>query len=174
MALLTTGEGSLEIPDFVVAAVTRNAEFRAELVAAFLDSAGVVCRSEDGQPSSCGLSADTLLELGGILQLAYWERHGFRPDLPDRLPAYREAVASFAKRAAERANGEKFHPMKELSEQVFCVWFGHFAWDGREILQADMVLGDLDEDQLIDVMANLLWSHRHHAQRDSNKSTDNI
>ena len=172
MALLTTGEGSLEIPDFVVDAVTRNAEFRAGLTAAFLDAAGLVGESQYDHPRSCGLSADTLLELGFVLQLAYWELHGFRQHLPDEVPLVREAATSFAKRAAERAGGGEFRRSEELSNQVFDIWWRRFAWDGREILQADVVLGDIDEDQLIDVMAKFLWDHRHDIQQDSDKTVN--
>jgi hypothetical protein len=147
----------------VVDAVTRNAEFRADLTAAFLEVTGLAPRSQDGQPRSCGLSADTLLELGAILQLAYWELHGFRQHIPEEVPDFREAAIALAKRASERAHGGDLQPLEELSQKVFAVWLRHFAWDGRENLQADVVLGDFDEDKITDVMANFLWTHRHDA-----------
>jgi hypothetical protein len=165
MALLTPGEGSIEVPDFVVTAVIRNAEFQAELTVAFLDATELACKPRDGQPRPCGLPADTLLELGAVLQLKYWELHGFRPCLPEELPTFREAAIALAKRATERANDGKRPPSEELSQQVCSVWLRHFAWDGRESLQADMVLDDVDEDKLVDAMADFLWSHRHDVQR---------
>ena len=172
MAVLTTGDGSLDVPDFVINAVARNAEFRAELTAAFLNAAGLVGKSHDGHVRSCGLSADALLELGFVLQLAYWELHGLRSHLPEELPRVGEAATSLAKRAAERASGGEFRRSEELSNQVFGVWWRRFAWNGRELLQADVVLGDIDEDQLIDVMAKFLWDHRHDIQQDSDKTAN--
>jgi hypothetical protein len=37
----------------------------------------------------------------------------------------------------------------------------HFAWEGLDLLQADFILGDVDEDAFADLLAEFLWSHRH-------------
>ena len=37
----------------------------------------------------------------------------------------------------------------------------HFAWSGPELLQADAVVDNLDEDEFIDLLAKFVWTHRH-------------
>ncbi len=163
MATLAVSEGSDAVPDFV-AAVIRNAEYVADLTGTFLDATGLCPKSADGT-RSCGLSAASLLELGAILQLGVWERNGFRPFLPDDLPSYREAATNFARRAEVRQRTGRTSGTGELRKKLFFTWLRQLAWHGQEILQAEVLVGEIDEDSLVDAMADFLWNHRHNAQR---------
>ncbi len=48
-----------------------------------------------------------------------------------------------------------------LSGRVLQVWIDNFAWDGPELLGADIVVGHVDEDVFVDVMAEFVWKYRH-------------
>ncbi|MEA1951730.1 MAG: hypothetical protein U9N87_10120, partial [Planctomycetota bacterium] len=54
----------------------------------------------------------------------------------------------------------------------FCgnrAWMRHFAWDGPDILHAECVLGDVDEEQFAQVLADFVWQHRHQLSKLINK-----
>jgi hypothetical protein len=48
-----------------------------------------------------------------------------------------------------------------LSLKVLRVWTEQFAWEGPDTLGADIILGDVDEDEFAAVLADFLWQHRH-------------
>jgi len=48
-----------------------------------------------------------------------------------------------------------------LSRWILQVWLDKFGWDARAILHADVVVGEVDEDGLVEALARLLWEHRH-------------
>ena len=39
--------------------------------------------------------------------------------------------------------------------------YNSFAWEAPRILQAQIVIGAIDEDALVDALADLVWSMRH-------------
>jgi len=47
-----------------------------------------------------------------------------------------------------------------LSPRVLRVWVEQFAWDGPELIGADVVVGDFDDVEFVDVLAELIWKHR--------------
>jgi hypothetical protein len=54
---------------------------------------------------------------------------------------------------------------RALTFRVFTLWLERFAWSGRELWDADLVLGDAEEDELVEVLAALLWAHRNSSFR---------
>jgi hypothetical protein len=148
-------EGTQQINSVVLAAVVRQAHRQAELTAAVLKAWGLA----EGKASP--LPAGFLLELGAVLELGLWERQGVRPYLTADLPSYREAADELGARASKGPVEFEVPGSVRLWPQVLRVWLEQFAWDGPEALGADLLVGQVDEDALVDVLAEFLWQHRH-------------
>jgi hypothetical protein len=149
-----TREGLLVVSEQQIQAVVRHAGRQADLTAAALDETGLF----PDRPTV--LPAGFLLELAAVLELGLWERQGLRPYLDIDLPTYREAadeLAARAKRGFAEFDGLDATP---LSHRVLQAWMQHFAWEGPDLLQADFILGDVDEDQFANVLADFVWQHR--------------
>ena len=153
MVTFQTSEGPLVLPDITVQAVARRAERLADLTGGFLQSSFPT-------PGEVKLPAAVLLELAAVLELGVWERQGLLEHINTDLPTYREASNQLAARCAkgsaefERTNAAPF------SQQMLCIWLEHFAWEGPEILGADMVVGEVEEDVFLDLLAEFAWTHR--------------
>ena len=140
----------------LVQAVARHAQRQADLVANFLRASGACKDSEEIQ-----VPGAALLELAAVLELGVWERCGIRPQLVVDVPSYREAAEQFAARCMKGADEFKGEDATPLARRVLLVWIEHFAWDGPDTLGAEIVLGDVDEDRLVEVLAEFVWRHRH-------------
>ena len=155
MVTSSTCEGTLRVPDALVQAVTRHAERQADLTGTYLRASGLCPEGEVRLPAAA------LLELAAVLELGVWEMRGLRAHLGVDLPSYRQAAAQFAARCMkgpEEFEGEDAAP---LSLQVLRVWTERFAWEGPDTLGADIILGDVDEDEFAEVLADFLWQPRH-------------
>lgn len=151
--LLDTSEGAVEVSPFLLNAVVHNAERMAILTSAVLDAAGF--------PSDApSLPRNFLLEWGAVLQLGMWELQGIHRHAELGLPTYTEASSELAARAAKGPGAFDGPEATPLSRHVVRVWLEEFAWQGWELLQTDVVVGDVDEDAFAEVMADFLWSHR--------------
>jgi hypothetical protein len=155
MVTLNTSDGPLHLPDELVGALVRRAERQADVTADWLKAAGLFRSGPPRLPAAC------LLELAAVLELGIWERHGLRGHLEVDLPTYREAADQLAARCMK--GPAEFHGPNAtpLSLRVLRVWMEHFAWEGPDLLQADVVVGDLDEDVFIDLLAEFVWTYRH-------------
>jgi hypothetical protein len=147
-------EGSLRLPDAMVLAIARHAEREADLTAAFLRATGLY----ESEPPK--LPAAFLLELAAVLELGLWERRDLRRHLDVDLPTNRQAADQLAARCAKGPKEFDGPNAAPLSRQVLRVWVERFAWDGRELLAAEVVLGDVNEDDFIDLLAGFVWEHR--------------
>ena len=83
------------------------------------------------------------------------------PHLKAGLPAAKVASKELAKRVQKGPAEFEGKNAARLSFQVLKVWIEQFAWNGQELLHADVVVGDVDEDEFVDVLAEFLWTHRH-------------
>jgi hypothetical protein len=154
MVTSSTCEGTLRVPDALVQAVTRHAERQADLTGSYLRASGLCPEGEIRLPAAA------LLELAAVLELGVWEMRGLRTHLDVDLPSYREAAAELAARCMkgpEEFGGEDATP---LSVRVLRVWTEHFAWDAPEMLDAEVVFGDAEEDDFVDLLAEFVWAHR--------------
>ena len=152
---------SMETGAPVIQAVARNAEHQAILVAAFLNQVDPLLK-RDGLPSvATGFPAGYLLELGAALTLGYWNRKGLLAFLPSDLPAYADAVAELKSCAVIGRFQLLDCIASHLVRQVRQTWLERFAWEAPNLLQADFVLGDVDEDVLVEAVAEFLWVNRH-------------
>lgn len=155
MVAFAASDGSLELPDPLVRAVVRHAHRRAEWTIVALDATGLF-ESEAPQ-----LPAGFLLELSAVVELAVWEHHGLREHLDVDLPTSQEALANLAARTLKGPTAFEGPNPAPLSSRVLQVWVERFAWDGPELLGADVVVGDFDDDELVEVLAELIWTNRH-------------
>ncbi|MEN6407488.1 MAG: hypothetical protein ABFC77_13585 [Thermoguttaceae bacterium] len=158
-ASIQTNTGSLELPHLQIQAIVRNAERRAELTVAKLDDWGY------RESKSCHLPPAFLLELSAVLELGLWERQAFRHYLNTDLPTFEEAKVQLAGRAFKGPAEFASPNASPLSEAVLRVWIEQFAWKGPELLQAEVLVGPVDEDEFADVLAAFVWQHRHELSR---------
>ena len=47
-----------------------------------------------------------------------------------------------------------------LCRKTFQFWKNHIAWCGPAIVEAEVVLGEMDENKCLDLIAEYLWDHR--------------
>lgn len=154
MAILAPKDGILSAPVALIHGMLLLAERQAELTALWLDAVGHPASKPLGVPPAF------LLELGAVLQIGQWELTGAFNFLTDELPSYREAADELSARA-QRGPSE-FHDLNaaQLSRRVMVAWLRRFAWHGPTIIGADIVLGDCNEDDLVEQLAQFLWRNR--------------
>ncbi len=163
MAHLSIPEADSGLTAEFIEAIIRQALLDADRVAWFL----IQRRSVGDQlvPPPNLWSGRFLLELAGALRLACWEQLGIWVHRAAGLPTAHQALI-------EVLQSPGSDPISTgsatLSSQVFILWIRHFAWSSLAALDADLILvGDVEEDRLLDSIADLLWSQRHHWHSES-------
>ncbi len=152
--IIETPHGPQTIPRDQFFTIVRNAEYQADLTAATLREIGLPMENLQ-------LPGNFLLELGAVGQLHVWELRGLTPHLKGGLPTADVASQELAERAQNGVSEFEGKNAAPLSRQVLKVWIEQFAWNGQDLLQADVVVSDVDEDEFTDVLAEFLWTHRH-------------
>lgn len=160
MALYSTSDGAIELPDFAVDAAARYGKRLAKLTGDFLRRSGFCPQLKDGELGSCGLPADVLLDLGSLLLLRTWHENRLCEFLSADVPSLEDAGSAFVQQLADVVRGNSSF-LSRLDQVVFANWVQSVAWDGPLELQADLVVGEIDEDTLVDAIAELIWPHRH-------------
>ena len=161
-----------EVHPALVAAVAENAERQAVMVAGLLDALDPRLKEAGFPTGAAGLPAEFLLELGALCQLTLWEGERLRDYLPPELPTAQQAKADFHYRATNAPDSFQSRPTGMLPTQIMQVWLERFAWAAPNLLQADIVLGDADEDALVDALAQFLWDHRHDDSTSEGQQTE--
>jgi hypothetical protein len=157
---IETSEGLLVVSDQEIRAVARHAEYKAHLTAAVLDATGLF-----PERPIC-LPAGYLLELAAVLELGMWERQGLRPFLNCDLPTFREAADALLARANRGpAAFDSPDDSSSLSSRLLRVWMKSFAWDSHEFFATNIVLGEVDEDQFVELMTQFVWKNRRELSR---------
>lgn len=149
------------LPPELLSAVHRNAEFQAALTVACLDDLDQRVR-DAGHAEGCQrLPWAFLLELAAVAQLNYWEFQGLRGLLPSEVPSAAEASSDLYRRTT--TDPGQFYNGNEtpLARQVMQIWIEHFHWLEPGLVQAEIIVGHADEDQMIEALAQLLWQNRH-------------
>jgi hypothetical protein len=151
-----------QFPPELIQAVARDAAADAERVVLFLDALGLRSAGEGAAP--IGLPAYFLVGLWTALRLQTWEERGVRAHREAGLPSAREALREVARsiRAPEPLV-VKERAANELACRVLAVFVERLAWDGPLLLDADLELGEANEDALVGALADFLWAHRHDA-----------
>lgn len=136
------------------ASLIAHAERSAELTAATLDATGLFPKRPILLP------ANFLLEFAAVLQLGIWEERGLCRRLDADLPTFSQASKALADRAANAWAEFLGADAAPLHEKILSVWSEQIAWQAREILDADVVLSDVNEDAFADLVAEFIWQHR--------------
>ena len=96
-----------------------------------------------------------LLRLGAALRLLMWESKGFSfhraAGLPDAHQAIRNAIGALNAPATDPTG---------FCVPVLRLAIDRFAWNGPRELGADIALGEASEENLLEALADFLWSHR--------------
>jgi hypothetical protein len=154
----------LQMPPELRAAIVRNAERQAEATAVFLRAIDLRLRQDGHRDGARGFPSSFLLELGALCQLVYWEQQGLRAMLPASVPRYAEAVADLQRRVASEPGQLYASTGAALSRQLLHVYATHFHWLAPDLIDAEIVIDQLDEDEVIESLAKLLWSQRNASQ----------
>ena len=96
-----------------------------------------------------------------MIELVFWERGDLCRHLPVDLPSSREALEQLKNRSRQGATAFADPDDTPLHNQVLRVWTEHFAWDAFEHTGVEMVIGEVDEESFVDLMAEFLWENRH-------------
>ncbi|HCO27067.1 MAG: hypothetical protein CME31_22420 [Gimesia sp.] len=153
--LFETSEGEIELADSLMVAIARNAEVTADLIVEVLK------RMFPGEPpENIRLPANYLLELGAVLLIGYWEFNGILAHIEAGLPSNAEASINLSERAQKGPSEFVGDNTTPIQKQVQNYWIHNLAWDGPSLMSTEMVVGEIDEDQFLDLTAEFLWQHR--------------
>lgn len=147
-----------EYPAELIRFATDEAGRDAAEVAVFLAAAGLA-------PPPGGtrdLPPGVLLDLGAVVRLRRWEAAGYAPHVEAGLPTASEALNHVINALIGAAkNRAALGTAGALGRTVFDLAVARFAWTARPDLGADVVLHAVDEDALVEALAQFLWAHRH-------------
>lgn len=145
-----------ELLQCIKANAERDAEAVAEFLRRFFSMAGT------GKPP-IKLSAAFLVGLGFALRLVTWEDQGHRIHLEEGLPPALDVTRNVIQLAAAGAalKSERESAFIELVARVQHLSIHRFAWEAPSILGSQMVLGEVDEQALVDALARFVWDRRH-------------
>lgn len=130
------------------------------LFVAYLRQHGLLEPDSDGRRPVDVVPPGVLLELAALLQIENWHNSGLGSLLGDAIPSIADADREFEQRTMEGPNAFALSRGWPLVCAVVDVWLDRLAARGAEILGAEVVLSDLDEDLLIEGVAQLLWNNR--------------
>jgi len=147
-----------DVPSELIRAVADGADRDANLVVQFLEALSQTPAGSLLAKRPLHLPADFLLRLGASLRLFCWEQSGIAIHRRMGLPSARQALRNVFQSLAD--------PQVAAQADDVCLWVvvlstEAFAWAGRAELDAELLLGDMDEDSLVDALAEFLWTHRH-------------
>jgi hypothetical protein len=146
----------------LIEAVVRDAQFMADLTAGFLDRLGALPPLKQRRKAPVALPDGFLLELAAVLRIGLWERAGLRDrlglDLPPADQVLDDLVARFTQVPVEM---RPERTCAGIVMDVFRTTLDRLAWGGRGELHADVVLGEHDDELLLEALADVLWEQRH-------------
>jgi hypothetical protein len=144
--------GIAEFPREMIAAAEADADRDADRVIEFLNAIGLGATPENPQP----LPANFVLRLATGLRLLAWEALGYSLHRDAGLPAaqdvIRDAFCSLLKPAASA---------RDLDVAVMRLSLERFAWSGRSLLDAEIMLDLFNDEAALDALAEYLWATRH-------------
>jgi hypothetical protein len=144
-------------PNELIAVVARGGERTAESTIELLTMLGF---PRPGAGEHYRLTAAFLAGLGIALRLHAWEMAGLHVHRDAGLPRARELLDEVIKHtvASKADTGDGF--VRSLLPKFLEVTKKRLAWGGKPLLGADVVLGNPDEDALLDALARLCWACR--------------
>ena len=155
---IPTKNETLTIAECQVHAVLRRADESAMRLHETLKAMGFL--PEDGEGQQATFPKGFLLELSAVLQLAAWEYKDQRHHIDAGLPCFDEAAEDLKNRA-ETAPAD-FHQLASatLHKRVLSFCLENISWQGLDYLGTDVFVGEIDEEALLDGLAEFLWANR--------------
>lgn len=144
-------------------AANDQASFTSPLLIAVLNLASRLANSFANCLLQCGIAPETYqapqaftLEVSALLQLAEWERSGISGFIPG-LPTTQHAREDFLERL--KSNPRSFDVLAGavLMRRVLQAFASSCSWDSRDAFDADIVVGEIDEDLLAEKLASLVY-----------------
>jgi hypothetical protein len=161
-----TSAPAADLPVYLTLTLAQEAERDADRVVVYLDSFLRHIPGVDASASRYNFPSWFLFELAAALRLYLWEHNGIRAHLDAGLPTADEAIQAVFRRLND-VGTPTATDHAPLSSQVLRLFVERFAWFGQPDLAADMLLGEAIEDELVDVLAKLIWTHRADLRRRS-------
>jgi hypothetical protein len=155
MAAVSSATAVTDLPNDLADAVHRQAELDADRVGRLLTRDRI-----DRDKGSVSVPQWLLFELAAALRLEQWEKDGISVHVEAGLPSARQALAGVYQALLDQLKRAQFRHDTPLLFQVNALFAERFAWRSRADLDADLLLGGVDEEELVDVLARLLWIHR--------------
>jgi hypothetical protein len=153
-----------EFPSELVATITQHAVCDADSVGLFITELfGIVGREKGLARVQLRFPAWFLLELAAVLRLLAWEQDGVLMGLVARFPPWREALSHVFARLAASTRKSTERGDTPILLGVIGLLVEHFAWTGQADLGAEFILGEAEEDDLVNAVAEFVWAHRHPA-----------
>ena len=147
------GNSPAELIQFVNDEMTRDAE---ELVALFAE---VGLAPPPGETR--GFNPGILLDLGAYVRLRRWEAAGHTVHTEAGLPSANTALGFICDLlCAANVDPAELSRAGRLYSVVHDLTVSRFAWAARQELGADVVLNIIDEDTVVEALAQFLWKHR--------------
>ena len=104
-----------------------------------------------------------MVDLAAALRLLAWEQAGLDPKAVARLPSARTALLNVLLSLKQSSIGlNEAVGSGSLIQNVMGAFIDHFAWCAGAELHADVTLGEVDEDAILEALADFLWAHRPH------------
>jgi hypothetical protein len=152
-----------QYPPDLIQAVAQNAADDADRVGQFLTEIGLrPAAAGAAPPAPVRLPTFFLVGLGATLRLLAWEQRGLHAHRDAGLPSAREAISQVVRAVTgPEPILEKEQAASQLALRVLAFFVESLAWNGRAILDADVELGEAEEEPLVDALAQFLWTHRH-------------
>jgi hypothetical protein len=108
-----------------------------------------------------------LLDLCTGLCLLYWEDCGVTVHRDAGLPSATQLIHEAFAGLRLREDANRWSHAVQLFHDVMGLFVEHIAWHGHAELGGEFVLGQVNEDALVDVLARFAWEHRHDLLPDS-------
>jgi hypothetical protein len=146
-------------------AFARDSQYMADLAGQFLKRWFASIGYDKNPPA---LPAEFLLELSAVIRIAHWQRAGLTTEMGAEFPPAAELLEQLLSRLLEDPLSFCLDPgacPAPLQKQVVMTWFRHCSWTATSELGSDVVVNPIDEDLLLDALADLLWQHRSLAKR---------
>jgi hypothetical protein len=151
-----------QVPPEFARATLDNFGFISAAVFRLLDKMAEHWASVSGEPLDAyrlDFKQGFLMELLAAMQLLAWEQRQIFVHREVGLPSADEAI----QHAFESWSSFPDSEMTPLQRAVFRLWIERFAWTAREDLNADVAVDPVDEEILLEYLADYLWTHRHAA-----------
>jgi hypothetical protein len=157
---LSSSSSSTGLPTELLNPAEDEAARDADLVGKFLAALGFNTNGDRIHRPQLRLPEWFLLELGATLRLVIWEHSGIQLHREAGLPTAQELLRGIFLRLMSPPGRAGTMQDTPLTARVARFFVDNFAWSGRRDLNADVLLGDADEDGLVDMLASLIWTYR--------------